>query len=130
MKLTIIRLQHLAPQDQLDLQKIWPGDDNEASSLWLNPFSELYAARFNARLLAAVQVVCDKTEGELKHFAVREATRRRGVGHYLLQEVMQSHPAITRWSVTPPTEPLSCAAEAFLIAEGFIPQHHCWVKQR
>ena len=84
MKLTIIRLQHFSDQDRIDLGKIWPSQD--LSTLTLDENHRLYAARFNERLLGAVRVTLRGVEGELSDLCVREVTRRRGVGQYLVEE--------------------------------------------
>lgn len=83
MKLTIIRLQHFSDQDRIDLGKIWPSQD--LSTLTLDENHRLYAARFNERLLGAVRVTLRGVEGELSDLCVREVTRRRGVGQYLVK---------------------------------------------
>ncbi|BBU80113.1 hypothetical protein EIMP300_15130 [Escherichia coli] len=85
MKLTIIRLENFSDQDRIDLQKIWP--EYSPSSLQVDDNHRIYAARFNERLLAAVRVTLSGTEGALDSLRVREVTRRRGVGQYLLEEV-------------------------------------------
>ena len=97
MKLTILRLQHLTAQDRLDLAKIWPDADITALANSLDEHHQLYAAKFNDRLLAAVHVHLHDTQGQLKAFMVREVTRRRGVGSYLLEEVLAQNPAIGQW---------------------------------
>ncbi|STV03126.1 acetyltransferase [Klebsiella pneumoniae subsp. pneumoniae] len=93
MKLTIIRLQHFSDQDRIDLGKIWPSQD--LSTLTLDENHRLYAARFNERLLGAVRVTLRGVEGELSDLCVREVTRRRGVGQYLVE----GHCVITRRSI-------------------------------
>ncbi len=55
----------------------------------------IYAARFNERLLAAVRVTLSGTEGALDSLRVREVTRRRGVGQYLLEGITAECPTQT-----------------------------------
>jgi ribosomal protein S18 acetylase RimI-like enzyme len=86
MKLTIIRLPLFSDQDRIDLGKIWPSQDPDAIPL---DDHRIYAARFNERLLGAVRVTLRGVEGELSALCVREVTRRRGVGQYLVEEVLQ-----------------------------------------
>ncbi len=62
------------------------------SSLQVDDNHRIYAARFNERLLAAVRVTLSGTEGALDSLRVREVTRRRGVGQYLLEEVLRNNP--------------------------------------
>lgn len=90
MKLTIIRLENFSDEDRIDLQKIWP--EYSPSSLQVDDNHRIYAARFNERLLAAVRVTLSGTEGALDSLRVREVTRRRGVGQYLLEEVLRNNP--------------------------------------
>jgi len=78
MKLTIIRLDTFSDQDRIDLAKIWP--EYSASSLNVDDTHQIYAARFNERLLAAVRVTLSGSEGALDSLRVRDMTRRRGVG--------------------------------------------------
>ncbi len=89
MKLTIIRLENFSDEDRIDLQKIWP--EYSPSSLQVDDNHRIYAARFNERLLAAVRVTLSGTEGALDSLRVREVTRRRGVGQYLLEEVLRTN---------------------------------------
>lgn len=84
MKLTILRLEHFSAQDQIDLGKIWP--EYSASSLSVDETHRIYAARFNERLLGAVRVTLSGTQGALDSLRVREITRRRGVGQYLVEK--------------------------------------------
>ena len=90
MKLTIIRLDTFSDQDRICLGKIWPGVT--AADLPLDDTHRLYAARFNERLLAAVRVTLDGNQGTLDDLCVREITRRRGVGQYLIEEVLHDNP--------------------------------------
>ncbi len=94
-RLTIIRLENFSDQDRIDLQKIWP--EYSPSSLQVDDNHRIYAARFNERLLAAVRVTLSGTEGALDSLRVREVTRRRGVGQYLLEEVLRNNPGVSCW---------------------------------
>jgi ribosomal protein S18 acetylase RimI-like enzyme len=80
------------------LRKIWPSQDPDA--IPLDDHHRLYAARFNERLLGAVRVTLHGNEGELSALCVREVTRRRGVGQYLVEEVLRNNPEISRWQVS------------------------------
>ena len=120
MKLTIIRLENFSDQDRIDLQKIWP--EYSPSSLQVDDNHRIYAARFNERLLAAVRVTLSGTEGALDSLRVREVTRRRGVGQYLLEEVLRTNPGVLgvedRGVMT-----------AFMQALGFTAQQGGWEKR-
>ncbi|CNJ92095.1 putative acetyltransferase [Yersinia aldovae] len=103
MKLTIERLTILTHQDPIDLAKIWPeqhfpGQLREATwQRWINEGKPLFAARFNDRLLGAVKVVVHGQRAELVDLCVREVTRRRGVGLYLMEETLRQLPEVKHW---------------------------------
>lgn len=119
MKLTIIRLQRLTAQDHSDLQKIWPQEDIAALEQTLDDDRRLYAARFNDRLLAAMRMVVKGETATLSQLTVREVTRRRGVGQYLLEDTLAQNPHITRWSMTPDGSEDAGVVAAFMQAAGF-----------
>jgi len=127
MKLTILRLQCLSTQDLLDLRKIWPDSDPTELETRLDEQHRLYAAKFNDRLLAAVNVTLKETRGELADFMVREVTRRRGVGSYLLEEVLAQNAAVTCWWMAKNGNE---ALSAFMPEQGFIALGDGWVWQR
>nr|GME07182.1 aspartate 1-decarboxylase autocleavage activator PanM [Ipomoea batatas] len=83
--------------DRIDLGKIWPEIDIEKLETALNESHRLYAARFNDRLLAALQLEISGIHGKVHHLAVRDVTRRRGVGQYLLEETMKQNPSLNDW---------------------------------
>lgn len=128
MKLTIIRLQQLSEQDRSDLKKIWPQANIGALESELSEVNQLYAARFNERLLAAVRFKIAGNQGELTQLEVREVTRRRGVGLYLVQEVLAQNPQVTRWSVGQDGSAAQQVIDAFMQAAGFVQQDGRWVK--
>lgn len=127
MKLTIIRLETFSDQDRICLGKIWPGQVPAESSL--DDAHRLYAARFNERLLAAVRVTLSEHQGELRDLCVREVTRRRGVGQYLLEEVMRDNPQVSRWLLSKAGAEESLEMAAFAKALGFTMQGEGWVKE-
>ena len=126
MKLTIIRLTHFSDQDRIDLGKIWPSRD--LAGITVDESHAIYAARFNERLLAAVCVTLDGTEGELSALCVREVTRRRGVGQYLVEEVLQRNPEIGRWRMADTGIEDQRVMSAFMQALGFSTQDGGWQK--
>lgn len=119
MKLTILRLQYFSPQDRLDLAKIWPERDPIVLENTLDQQHQLYAAKFNDRLLAAVNVTLKGSTGEMHDFIVREVTRRRGVGRYLLEEVLAQNSAISNWRMEDGGVNDPEVAAAFLASCGF-----------
>ncbi|WP_380183181.1 aspartate 1-decarboxylase autocleavage activator PanM [Kalamiella sp. sgz302252] len=130
MKLTILRLQRLTAQDCLDLSKIWPESDAATLESTLDEHHRLYAAKFNDRLLAAVKVTLTGTQGELTDFRVREVTRRRGVGGYLLEETLAQNAAIRQWWMADVSGEDREGLAAFMQKQGFTAQTGGWVYQR
>ena len=124
MKLTIIRLPLFSDQDRIDLGKIWPSQD--PADIPLDDRHRIYAARFNERLLGAVRVTLRGNEGELSALCVREVTRRRGVGQYLVEEVLQDNPQIERWRVSNAGMEDNAVMSAFMQALGFSAQQSGW----
>lgn len=127
MKLTIIRLQHFSDQDHIDLAKIWPSQD--LAALTLDDRQRIYAARFNERLLGAVRVTLSGVAGELSALCVREVTRRRGVGQYLVEEVLRDNPEISRWRVEDAGVEDRGVMAAFMHTLGFSAQTGGWEKR-
>lgn len=127
MKLTIVRLDNFSPQDQIDLGKIWP--EYSASSLSVDDSYRIYAARFNERLLGAVRVTLSGTQGALDSLRIREITRRRGVGQYLVEEVLRDNPDVSCWWMADVgVEDRGVMAE-FMQALGFTAQENGWEKR-
>ncbi|WP_061707621.1 aspartate 1-decarboxylase autocleavage activator PanM [Pseudenterobacter timonensis] len=127
MKLTIIRLTTFSDQDRIDLDKIWP--EYSPSSLTVDDNHRIYAARFNERLLAAVRVTLSGTEGALDSLRVREVTRRRGVGQYLIEETIRENPSVTSWWMADVGVEDRGVMAAFMQALGFTAQENGWVKR-
>lgn len=126
MKLTIIRLLAPDAQDKIDLGKIW--SENAVMQLNLSDNQRLYAAKFNERLLGAVQVTLGDTQGVLTALSVREITRRRGVGQYLVEEVLRDNSEITHWTISASEIEDRDVMQAFAVALGFRSQGHDWEK--
>jgi len=127
MKLTIIRLTSFSEQDQIDLAKIWP--EYSPASLDIDDTHHIYAARFNDRLLAAVRVTLRGAEGALDSLRVRDVTRRRGVGQYLVEEVIRDNPAMTSWWIADIGVEDRAVMAAFAQALGFTAQQDGWEKR-
>lgn len=126
MKLTIIRLQNFTDQDRLDLAKIWPEADLVALEASLDEHQQVWAAKFNDRLLAAVHASIAGTQGELKDFMVREVTRRRGVGSYLLNDLLAQNPGVVQWWIADRQVEDREVMAAFMRQAGFIAQVGGW----
>ncbi|WP_239953452.1 aspartate 1-decarboxylase autocleavage activator PanM [Pantoea sp. Z09] len=128
MKLTILRLTTLSAQDRIDLAKIWPNEDIAALENSLSDTRRLYAARFNARLLGALKLEIAGTLGKISQLEVREVTRRRGVGRYLMEETLAQNGAISSWWVADDGSADQGERAAFMQACGFRAQADGWVK--
>lgn len=126
MKLTIIRLFECSAQDEIDLAKIWP--EYSSASLTLSDTHRIYAAKFNERLLGAVRVTLAGREAALDSLRVRELTRRRGVGQYLVEEVIRDNPDITGWWMADVGVEDRDVMTAFMQAVGFEVQSGGWKK--
>ena len=126
MPVTLEEISQPSEQDLIDLEKIYqdyPSDLRWGSlqgELQENPRMQLYAARFNARLLAAISCTVKDSEIHLNHLCVRKVTRQRHVGRDLLRLLMAEHPnkKIHFQSCIDPEVGLS----ALFIQAGFNPQ--------
>lgn len=127
MKLTIVRLDNFSGQDLIDLSKIWP--EYSASSLSVDETHRIYAARFNERLLGAVRVTLSGTQGALDSLRVRDITRRRGVGQYLIEEVIRDNPDVSSWWMADVGVEDRSVMTAFMQASGFTAQENGWEKR-
>lgn len=127
MKLTIVRLDNFSGQDLIDLSKIWP--EYSASSLSVDETHRIYAARFNERLLGAVRVTLSGTQGALDSLRVRDITRRRGVGQYLIEEVIRENPDVSSWWMADVGVADRSVMTAFMQASGFTAQENGWEKR-
>ena len=127
MKLTIVRLENFSAQDLIDLGKIWP--EYSASSLSVDDTHRIYAARFNERLLGAVRVTLSGTQGALDSLRVREITRRRGVGQYLVEEVIRNNPGVSAWWMADVGVEERGVMAAFMQALRFTAQADGWEKR-
>ena len=128
MKLTIQRITALTPQDRLDLAKVWPQIDISQLEVALSETQRLYAARFNDRLLAALQLEMSGRQGKISQLNVREVTRRRGVGQYLLEDTIAQNSEVADWWVADDGESAQEVRAAFMQACGFRAQAQGWVR--
>ncbi|HDL6963774.1 TPA: aspartate 1-decarboxylase autocleavage activator PanM [Yersinia enterocolitica] len=128
MKLTIERLTNLTHQDLIDLAKIWPEQQQTTWLQWINDGKPLFVARFNERLLGAVKVMVDGQQAELEDLYVREVTRRRGVGLYLIEETLRQLPTIQQWYLSDKQVVAANyeAMDGFMLACGFSRNKQGW----
>ncbi len=129
MKLTIFRLEQLSAQDRICLQKIWPQQDMALLEQQLVNQHQLYAARFNDRLLAAARVTITAHQGTISQLEVREDTRRRGVGHYLLSDIQQQNPQVRLWRVLEDGSAPAEGIEDFMHSNGFSKESAYWIRE-
>jgi len=127
MKLTILRLVSFSDQDHIDLGKIWP--EYSPSSLTVDETHRIYAARFNERLLGAVRVTLSGADGALDSLRVREITRRRGVGQYLIEEVIRDNPDMSAWWMSDIGVEDRSVMSAFMQATGFAERENGWERR-
>jgi GNAT superfamily N-acetyltransferase len=73
-----------------------------------------------------VRVTLHGNEGELSALCVREVTRRRGVGQYLVEEVLRNNPEISRWQVSDAGVEDNAVMSAFMQALGFSARQNGW----
>ena len=85
----------------------------------INSENVLFVARFNERLLAACWVKLSGNKAIITDFMVREVTRRRGVGHYLLTQCLCAYPDITHWQAIS----LSAEENGYDVAHAFLTHH-------
>lgn len=124
MKLTILRLTTLSGQDLIDLGKIWP--EYPAQTLQLDDNNQLYAAQFNERLLGAVRVTITGQHAVMDSLRIRDLTRRRGVGLYLIEEILTRNPQVTHWLMKDQGVEDNAVMTAFMQALGFTPCEQGW----
>lgn len=126
MKLTIQKLTSLSAQDLIDLAKIWPQQTPDDWQRALEGGNALFAAVFNERILGAVKVSLTGDSAQLHDLLVREVTRQRGVGLYLIEDMLAQMPQVKRWEMKAQAEPV---LDAFMLACGFRKIADSWEKQ-
>ena len=125
MKLTIQKLTSLSAQDLIDRAKIWPAQTESDWHASLQNDRALFAAVFNERILGAVKIRLNGSQGELSDLLVREVTRRRGVGLYLMEDLQAQLPQVKTWTMKVEPEPV---LDAFMTACGFHHKNGLWIK--
>lgn len=96
MPVYLEKVTKASEQDIIDLEKIYcdfPGDV-KASELQKQSDSQhlLFAARFNDRLLGAMQVVFQDEVAQINYLCVREVTRKRHVARDMLRLLISQYP--------------------------------------
>ncbi|AEX54060.1 putative acetyltransferase [Rahnella aquatilis CIP 78.65 = ATCC 33071] len=125
MKLTIKKLTSLSAQDLICLAKIWPEQTESDWQASLQNNRALFAAVFNERILGAVKITLDGNQGELHDLRVREVTRRRGVGLYLIEDLQAQLPQVKSWTMKADDDAVTAA---FMQTCGFTREGNVWKK--
>ncbi|MCX2943829.1 aspartate 1-decarboxylase autocleavage activator PanM [Rahnella perminowiae] len=125
MKLTIQKLTSLSAQDLIDLAKIWPAQTESDWQASLQNNRALFAAVFNERILGAVKITLNGNQGELHDLLVRDVTRRRGVGLYLMEDLQAQLPQVRSWTMKADNDTVTAA---FMQACGFVREEDVWKK--
>ncbi len=123
MRLSAFQLTQPTQQDRLDLSRLYP--EVNLNELLASPM--LFVARFNDRLLAGVTVEIEGKRAVLSQLQVREVTRRRGIGRFLLTQL----PGLLEdQDIEGLYHPLSQdqGCQQFLAAMGFEQQDNGWFK--
>lgn len=76
-----------------------------------------------------MRVTLSGTEGALDSLRVREVTRRRGVGQYLLEEVLRNNHGVSCWWMADAGVEDRGVMTAFMQALGFTAQQGGWEKR-
>lgn len=79
--------------------------------------------------MGAVRVTLSGTQGALDSLRVREITRRRGVGQYLVEEVIRDNPNVSSWWMADVGVEDRSVMAAFMQVLGFTAQHDGWEKR-
>lgn len=127
MKLTIIRLENFSDQTGLTCKRSGRSIPLPLYRLTITTASTPRV--LTKRLLAAVRVTLSGTEGALDSLRVREVTRRRGVGQYLLEEVLRNNPGVSCWWMADAGVEDRGVMTAFMRALGFTAQQGGWEKR-
>lgn len=87
MRLTVSQLSNPKPEAISDIAKLALPVPTAAIAEWLEAASQAWIATFNNKVIALALVNSNGDDYTLDYFCVREATQRRGVGAYLLQQL-------------------------------------------
>lgn len=92
MRLTASLLTQLTPEIQHDISKLSLPVASSAIPAWLEDTEQVWIATFNAKTIALAVLQKSNEDYTLDYFSVREVTRRRGVGSYLLKQISRQLP--------------------------------------
>jgi len=124
MRLTIHMEPELSAQLKTDLHKIYQQCPLVAENLCRRqPSARLFVASFNERFIAAANLVSREDGHWLESLCVRDLTRRRGVGQFLLEQILELLPQRPlRVDLDHYPEAERQGLKALLLGQGFVKQ--------
>ena len=124
MRLTIHHSADILPYWLDSLNKLLAPDNLDREKLL--HAGQWHIATFNDRIVG-LAITSDE---EILYLAVRDVTRRRGVGQYLVEEVLRDNPEISSWRIADADVEDRGVMAAFMQALGFNAQTGGWVKKQ
>lgn len=140
MRLSVFIANTLSTQLVIDLQKIYLGHlppqsltEQAIASELTQTTSRLYVTMFNERHIGAVKVKLDVAQATLSQLAIRDLTRRRGIGKNLLKQIETSLTAEgikeIKYDLKEVVEEQCLATQAFFSDSGYLINDYIATKQ-
>jgi N-acetylglutamate synthase-like GNAT family acetyltransferase len=135
MRLSVFHPETVNSQLLIDLKKIYTPawSDTQLTDEALNALitqnqPSLYVAMFNQRHIAAAQLTIEANQARVNNFVVRDLTRRRGVGKYLLAQLEATAQQQGAAQISVILSETEQAFSGFLVAMGYQQQEGKWCK--
>ena len=135
MRLSVFHPETVNSQLLIDLKKIYTPawSDTQLTDEALNALitqnqPSLYVAMFNQRHIAAAQLTIEANQARVNNFVVRDLTRRRGVGKYLLAQLEATAQQQGAAEISVILSETEQAFSGFLVAMGYQKQEGKWCK--
>ena len=135
MRLSVFHPETVNSQLLIDLKKIYTPawSDTQLTDEALNALitqnqPSLYVAMFNQRHIAAAQLTIEANQARVNNFVVRDLTRRRGVGKYLLAQLEATAQRQGAAEISVILSETEQAFSGFLVAMGYQQQEGKWCK--
>ena len=135
MRLSVFHPETVNSQLLIDLKKIYTPawSDTQLTDEALNALItqnqlSLYVAMFNQRHIAAAQLTIEANQARVNNFVVRDLTRRRGVGKYLLAQLEATAQQQGAAEISVILSETEQAFSGFLVAMGYQQQEGKWCK--
>jgi GNAT superfamily N-acetyltransferase len=106
-------------QPETDFPALQPSAIEKLNTLLESPDYRFYGGIFNGKLVAGALTLCSEGLTSFDFLCVREATRRRGVGSTLLDEMKRLEAARHTVALSCIIDENDTQAQAFLQANGF-----------